>query len=162
MPTHRPHDALFKATMEDPARAADLLRLVLPMEILAHADLASLMVEPGSFVDPELADEHTDLLLSLVYRGRRTLVYVLIEHKSTLDAWVFVQMLEYMCAVWQRDRVSGADVPPRPIIPVLVSHAEGGWVGPARFIDRFGAILHDAPELRPFVPDFAVVHEELR
>ena len=162
MSTPRPHDALFKATMEDPARAADLLRLVLPTEILAHADLASLTVEPGSFIDPELADEHTDLLLSLVYRGRPALVYVLVEHKSTLDAWVFVQMLEYMCAVWQRDRASDADATPRPILPILVSHAEGGWAGPARFIERFGPILHAAPELREFVPDFAIVHEDLR
>jgi predicted transposase/invertase (TIGR01784 family) len=162
MTTPRPHDALFKATMEDPARAADLLRLVLPTEILAHADLASLAVEPGSFVDDELADEHTDLLLSLPYRGRPALVYVLVEHKSTLDAWVFVQMLEYMSAVWQRDRASDPDAPPRPILPILVSHAEGGWAGPARFVDHFGSILRDAPELRAFVPDFAIVHEDLR
>jgi predicted transposase YdaD len=60
----QPHDKLFKAAMSDPSRAADLLRLVLPENILAKLDIDALRVESGSWVDERLRGHHSDLLLS--------------------------------------------------------------------------------------------------
>lgn len=86
--------------MRDPARAVDLLRLVLAPEMFAKIDASSVEVKPGSWVDEDLEEEHSDLLLATQYDGQPILIYVLLEHKSTVEPWVFMQMLGYMVAVW--------------------------------------------------------------
>jgi predicted transposase/invertase (TIGR01784 family) len=159
--TKNPHDDLFKAAMESPARAADLLRIILPPEILAGIDLRSLRVDSNSFVAPDGAEQRSDVLLHLTWRDGPALVYVLVEHKSRVDRWVFPQMLGYMLRIWHRTRTRDRRAPLRPIIPVVVSHADRGWRGPTSFADLFGPILDSRPELRAFVPDFDLVHEDL-
>jgi predicted transposase YdaD len=36
--------------------------------------------EPGSFIDPDLADRHSDLLFSVALRDTRAYLYLLLEH----------------------------------------------------------------------------------
>ncbi|MBC8072562.1 MAG: Rpn family recombination-promoting nuclease/putative transposase, partial [Deltaproteobacteria bacterium] len=83
--TSRPHDALFRSAFEQPAHAAGTLRHVLSADLAAAVDWRTLRLEPGSFVDPELADHHTDLLFSARLGGAAALIYVLLEHQSTAD-----------------------------------------------------------------------------
>ena len=64
--TPTPHDALFKATYSDPARAAAHLASVLPAGLVARLDLDTLEVLPGSFIDPELAQSASDLRFGAV------------------------------------------------------------------------------------------------
>src|SRR5687768_10975649 len=56
--------------MESPARAADLLRIVLPREILAEIDLRSLRVDSSTLVAPEGAEQRSDVLLHVTWRDR--------------------------------------------------------------------------------------------
>ncbi|HEX7843516.1 MAG TPA: Rpn family recombination-promoting nuclease/putative transposase [Kofleriaceae bacterium] len=60
----RPHDALFKSAFEAPADAAALLRELLPAALRPLIAWDTLHGEPGSFVHPALADQHSDLLFS--------------------------------------------------------------------------------------------------
>ncbi len=83
--TATPHDALFKAAFSQVELAAEELRCVLPPELLADLDLASLTLESGSFVDEALRERHTDLLYSLELDGRSARIYVLFEHQSSVD-----------------------------------------------------------------------------
>jgi hypothetical protein len=48
-----PHDALFKETFGQTDIARSELEVVLPADVRAHLDLATLAVHPGSFVDEE-------------------------------------------------------------------------------------------------------------
>jgi hypothetical protein len=89
-----PHDALFKSTFEQPDIARSQLELVLPAAVRAHLDLATLEVQPGSFVDPELQDLHTDLLYAVrTHHGEQAFVYVVFEHQSSFDATMPFRML---------------------------------------------------------------------
>jgi predicted transposase YdaD len=56
----RPHDALFKSSFEAPAAAAALLRELLPATLRELIAWDTLHGESGSFVDPALADQHSD------------------------------------------------------------------------------------------------------
>src|SRR5690606_4592716 len=62
--TASPHDALVKRTFSVPANAAGEIRAVLPEALAARIDWESLALEPGSFVDDEGRERHTDLLFS--------------------------------------------------------------------------------------------------
>ena len=62
--TKTPHDALFKSVFQQPENAAAELQHVLPPEHVAAIDWSTLKLEPGSYVDEALADQHSDLLFS--------------------------------------------------------------------------------------------------
>jgi predicted transposase YdaD len=48
-------------------------------------------------VDPELRETETDLLFTARLRtGRSLLLYVLLEHQSTVDRWMALRMLRYV------------------------------------------------------------------
>ncbi|HEX8111065.1 MAG TPA: Rpn family recombination-promoting nuclease/putative transposase [Kofleriaceae bacterium] len=79
--TSRPHDALFKSAFEAPADAAALLRELLPVVLRELIAWDTLHGEPASFVDPALADLHSDLLYSAQLRtDPPELLHVLLEH----------------------------------------------------------------------------------
>lgn len=162
MPNTPAHDALFKAAFGQPDLARSELELVLPDEVRAHLDLATLQVSPGSFVDEELRHAHTDLLYRVGLRsGGEALVYVLLEHQSTFDARMPLRLLRYMVRVWdrwERDHPAGK----LPIVlPVVLHHDLGGWRSPP----EFASVLDASPELLaavgPFQPLFRFVLDDL-
>ena len=52
---HQPHDKLVKATFSDLQNARAFFEGHLEPELVRHIDWASLRLESGSFVDPELS-----------------------------------------------------------------------------------------------------------
>ena len=72
--TESPHDALFRFAFSRPAVAADELRLVLPPDIVARADWATLTPQPATFIDERLSRRECDLLFSVQLGGRTALL----------------------------------------------------------------------------------------
>ena len=99
-----PHDTLFRLAFGRPSNARDLLRKALPRSIARRIDWRSLRVLDASFIDRRLRKTQADLLFSALLRGRRVLLYVLIEHKSRDDRWTVLQLFTYMGAIWRRYR----------------------------------------------------------
>lgn len=95
--TTNPHDALFKAVFAQPEHARGELQEVLPAPVAGALDWTTLTHVPGSFVTPELAERHTDLLFSVQVRGGGdALVYLLFEHQSTPDPHMAFRLLRYL------------------------------------------------------------------
>lgn len=152
-----PHDHLVRAVFGDPARAAALLRGMLPVELLARLDLATLQAVPGSFVDPELRGRVADLLFTVEPKttalarargGPRAagqpsgeadestprLIHLLIEHQSSIDRWLPLRLLDYQRAIWERWRREHADTRKLPrIVPAVLYHGDHAWPAPADF-----------------------------
>ena len=110
-----PHDALFKRVFSDVTHAAGEFRAVLPSELVAEIDFATLSLCPGSFVDEVLRERHTDLLYSVRLRERDAFLYLLFEHQSTVDALMPYRMLGYVLRIWESwlratvERIQSAD-----------------------------------------------------
>ncbi len=162
MPTPTPHDALFKAAFGQPDLARSELELVLPVEVQAHLDLATLELSPGSFVDDELRHAHTDLLYRVRTRtDSDAFVYLLMEHQSTFDARMPLRLLRYMVRVWdrwERDHPTGK----LPIVlPVVLHHDRDAW----HAAPEFASVLDASPDLLaavgPFQPLFRFVLDDL-
>jgi predicted transposase/invertase (TIGR01784 family) len=134
--TDNPHDALFKATFSQPEHAAGELRTVLPDAMVQQVDWDTLQVEPGSFVDENLTDRHSDLLYSVQVAGRKAFVYVLLEHQSTPDPWMPWRMLTYVVRVWERHRREHPTETTLPaVIPVVLFHGQRPWTGPTGLLE---------------------------
>ncbi len=62
--------------MARPVDAASEIRAALPAAIAAELDLATLHLQPGSFVSRELRSRYSDLLYSVQFDGRDAYLYV--------------------------------------------------------------------------------------
>ncbi len=78
------HDAFFKQVLSDPKLASTFLREHLPPEVAELLGSKLPVLIPGSFVDEELRQHHSDLLYQVQLKGRReALAYVLMEQELT-------------------------------------------------------------------------------
>ncbi len=159
--TTRPHDALFRSAFEHPEAAAAELRHVLPRELVEAIDFTTLRLEPGSFVDPHLADRHTDLLFSTSIAGRPAHVYLLLEHQSTPDPRMPLRLLVYMVRIWERWTDTNPEDPLPPIIPVVVMHPTHGPPMPTRLHDLVAPPPASIPGLAHSVPDFRITIDDI-
>jgi predicted transposase YdaD len=162
------HDAFFKRIFSNPEYAAGELASVLPPELVAAIDLGKLVLMPGSFVDDAMKQRHTDLLLRAPLRGRRrrgrpvyVYIYFVFEHLSWPDPLTPFRLNQYMDRIWAhllRESPKRRTLP--VIIPLIVHHGPGGWRGPRRLHDMFEG-LDELPALRPFVPNFELLIDDL-
>ncbi len=159
--TNTPHDAVFKAVFEQPEHAAAELQHVLSADLVAAIDWSSLALEPGSFVDEELADQHSDLLFSASAKGsgESVLVYLLFEHQSSNDPKMALRLLSYMVRIWSRFAQTHPAEPLPLIVPALLAQVPGGWSSPTRFSELFSPGLGELG--RAVLPDFSFAVDDL-
>ncbi|HZN38825.1 MAG TPA: Rpn family recombination-promoting nuclease/putative transposase [Planctomycetota bacterium] len=162
-----PHDTLFRLAFGRPANARDLLRKALPRAIAEGIDWRSLRVIDATFIDRRLRKLQTDLLFSARLRGRRVLLYVLIEHKSRDDRWTVLQLFTYIGAIWrryQRDHRREKRLP--PILPFVLHHGDEAFTAPCNLralLDLEGlpaALVAMQPEFTFALDDLASQSEE--
>ncbi|AKI98638.1 putative transposase/invertase (TIGR01784 family) [Archangium gephyra] len=161
-----PHDLFARYTFGHPERAAAELRAVLPAHVVSDVDWSSLRQESGSVVDPELRETESDLLFTARLRsGRPLLLYVLLEHQSSVDSWMALRMLRYVVRQAERWRQAHPESTRLPvIIPLVMYHGpEGAWTAPRRVEELF-----DLPEeeearerWRALVPRFEYLLDDL-
>jgi predicted transposase YdaD len=158
-----PHDALFKASFAQPDIARDELELVLPPEVRAHLDLATLVECSGSFIDPALQHSQADLLLSLrTVHGGEALVYVLFEHQSSFDPTMPFRLLRYMVRIWedwQKRHPAAATLP--LILPLVMHHGDTAWSAAPELASMLDANQGLVDASRAFVPHFRFILDDL-
>ncbi len=149
-----PHDALVKWAFGVPERAADELRVVLPPAFASTLDWTTLHLEPGTQVDKELTERHTDLLFSVRTTGGATaLVYVLLEHQSSADPLMPWRLLRYVTRIWDRWMEAHPDAKKLPaIVPIVLHHGASAWSAPVELtslIDLEPALIEEIHEYLP-------------
>lgn len=159
-----PHDLLVRHTFGHPERAEAELRAVLPAPIVSAVDWSSLRLEPGSVVDEALRETESDLLFSAKLRtGGEVLVYVLLEHQSTVDRWMAWRMLRYVQRQGERWRQEHPEATRLPVIvPLVMYHGAGEqWTAPTK-VEELYALPQEERELwRGLVPRFEYLLDDL-
>ena len=85
---------------------------------------------------------------------------MLVEHQSSVDESMPLRMLHYAVRIWMR-HIKDEGLPLPPIIPVLVSHAPGGWRA-ARSVHELVVPAPDQiPGLASLVPSMALIIDDL-
>ena len=152
---HNHHDRLFRYVFSQPEHAEGELRLLLPAEVSARIDWSTLRVEPTSVVDAALADTRSDVLFSARLDDRELYLYLLLEHQSTADAWMPLRLLGYMLRIWEGYLEKHPDAKKLPaIVPMLLSHSDGGWSAPLAFRELLDLDAALAAELETCIPSF--------
>ncbi len=147
-----PHDRFFKELFSQLDTAVDFIRHYLPEHLVAAIDLTTLEIVKESFVDEELRQYFSDLLLRVkLKRGGEAFIYILLEHKSSPDDLVALQLLIYLARIWQPN-LRGKTKPLPLIFPVVFYHGEESW----NVSRSFNALFDFAgmESLREYAPEF--------
>jgi len=147
-----PHGAFFRQFMSKPELARTFLREHLPPHVaqLLAPELPEQV--PGSYVDEELAQHHSDLVFRVRLKsGDPALAYLLLEHKSYSDPATRLQLLRYVVRILTKWYQDNDQLPLPGVVPLVAHHGPRGWKCSTEFIDLFGNV----PEpLRPYLTSF--------
>lgn len=151
----RPHDRLVRLVFgEDIETARGELMVMLPPAVAAAIDWSSFAIADPALLGTDLSERTADCLYQVKFGEREALVYVLLEHQSAEEDLFVVRALIYVTRIWERwMRLNDKATRVPPVIPVLLTHASGGWRAPRKLADviDFGDDLLRA-HIEPLLP----------
>jgi hypothetical protein len=160
-----PHDLFVRFTFGQPEQAMAELRAALPSFVVSRVDWDSLRRESGSVVDPRLRETQSDLLFSarLKDSGRELLLYVLLEHQSSVDRWMALRMLRYVLRLLEQWREGHPESELLPVVvPLVMYHGpEGAWTAPRRVEELFGVPEAERALWQGLLPRFEYLLDDL-
>jgi len=150
------NDKAFKKIFRDVKNIKDFLKKALPPKIKERLDFSSIKIDPTNYVSNEFKEGYTDIVVKAKMKCRTsgkipTDIYFILEHKTEGKVKVFIQILKYMCFVWEED--FNANKPPRIIIPIIFYHGKDKWKVPGSFLEQFDV----DEELKGFLLDFRYI-----
>ena len=147
------HDKFFKRFFSILSFAKELVQLMFSKTELTGFDLSSLRVEKDTWTH-KLAD----LVLSLPLKDhpdRRFMLFILLEHKSTYDPFVWSQLLLYQTGLYDHTRKQGW--PLMPIVPAVFYHGNATWKWQTSFQEGlWGNALKKLGKITPFVINYRI------
>lgn len=157
--THFP-DRSIRWLLEDKESVQGLIQ-ILAYDNVELIDFSRLELQNRSFLSSKLQEQVSDLIFSVPFKsGDETdelLIYILIEHQSTVDVSMGFRLLFYMMHIWdeQRQRWLADNVPKsewrlRPILPIVFYSGNRRWRVPLSVT----AIMDIPEELTRYVPEF--------
>ncbi len=152
-------DRSAKWLLSNPENLRGLLEII-GSDLASSLDFSKVQRVNTTFIADNLREQESDLVFLLPFRDTNeteVLIYILIEHQSTVDPVMGFRLLFYMCQVWdqQRQKWVSENVPKsewrfRPIIPVVFYTGQPKWQTPLSL-----EALMDVPQaLLRFIPRF--------
>lgn len=149
----QPHDAFIKELLRSPERAVAFFQGHLPPAIVACIDWRTLALLPSSFVHQDLKQAHSDLLFSAKSTGREVLIYVLVEHQTSVDPLMPLRLLGYIVEIL-RDHEKTHGLPLPAVLPLLIHQGPERWTVSPRFHEMFDLPADLAPHMLRYLPSF--------
>ena len=134
---------------------------IVASELVDYLDFEKLVELNRSFITGTLRELESDIVFSVPFKtGEDTeelLIYILLEHQSTVDPLMAFRLLFYMCQIWdeQRRDLESAKVPRsewwlRPILPIVYYTGSQKWHTPLSLTTS----MEMPTILERFVPSF--------
>ena len=134
---------------------------IVASELVEYLDFSRLTELNRSYISDSLKELESDMVFSVPFESDKTteelLIYILIEHQSTVDRMMAFRVLFYMCQIWdgQRRELEASDIPRsewrlRPILPIVYYTGSQKWKTPISLTTAM-----EVPSMfTPFVPKF--------
>ena len=153
-------DSSTRWLFENSENVRGLIEIV-ASELAARINFSQLVQLNRSFIPDTLRTQESDLLFRVPFqsaaRTEELLIYILVEHQSTVDPLMGFRMLFYMLLIWdaqrrewERDKVPQRERRLHPILPVLFYTGDRRWRTPL----TLEAIMDIPEELARFIPRF--------
>lgn len=153
-------DHSAKWLLEDKENVRGLLEII-SENLISYIDFDQLIQVETSFIPDNLRKQESDILYTVPFsksgQTEELMIYILIEHQSTIDTTMGFRVLFYMTQIWdsqrrqwESDNTPKGDRRLRPIIPIVFYTGERKWRTPIALPG-----MMDLPdELSAFVPKY--------
>ena len=158
--THFP-DRSAKWLLRQREHLQALLEMV-ASELVDSLDFGRVEQVNRSFISDELRTQESDMVFRVPFQSPtetydEVIVYLLIEHQSTVDPAMALRLLSYMTQIWMEERRQWIEAEhPKaewrltPIVPIVFYTGTGAWNSPLSL-----TVLMDIPEVfKRFIPTF--------
>ena len=129
-------DRSAKWLLSNPYNLRSLLEII-GEDLVESLDFSRVQSVNTTFIADNLREQESDLVFLLPFRDTdetEVMIYILVEHQSTVDSVMGFRMLSYMYHIWdhQRQQWIAEKVPKsqwrfRPIIPVVFYTGQSEW-----------------------------------
>ncbi|MXY27467.1 hypothetical protein F4Y59_04795 [Candidatus Poribacteria bacterium] len=159
-------DRSIRRLFQDPEYVRGLVEIIAP-DLVGFLDFSRGTQQNRSFISDALRERESDVLLRVPFQrtteNEELLIYILIEHQSTVDPTMGFRMLSYMMEIWQgqwREWQSEAGSRRRldPILPIIFYTGDRRWTSPLSLT----AIMEVPEILERFVPTFDTLFLEVK
>ena len=149
---HQPHDKFFKLSLGEYPVAKEFFTEHLPASILKKTDLSTLKLEKESFVDENFKGSEADIVYSVTIKNKKSYIYILCEHQSTIDQWIAFRLWGYLIRLLEAHLKQHPDEPLPFVYPMVVYTGQEAWNAPLDIFPLFGDQQSLAQEwfLKPF------------
>lgn len=157
------HDRSIRWLLEEREFVRGLIDLI-DDTIVAHLEFEKLTHINRSYIPDNLREQESDIVFTVPFRSEEQteelLIYILIEHQSTVDVTMASRILFYMTQIWDTQRrqwdsknLSKSQWRYRPVIPIVLYTGEQKWSVPPSLSE-----LMDSPEMfSRFIPKFDIL-----
>lgn len=149
---HNVHDKFFKQNMGKLEIAKSFFINYLPGDLVKRMDLNNIEIRKDSFVENDMKEYFTDLLYKVDMDNREAYLYTLLEHKSTVEKSISLQLLRYMLNIWQKESKT-EDLP--VIVPIVFYHGSENWNIDKSFLSMFRDF--DGKHSIEHIPDYRYI-----
>ena len=148
----------MKWLIQNPRSAAEFLRI--PEDpILESLDVQHIQQDRTTFIQPDFAHIESDIVLQVPFLRDKLaiIIYILIEHQSEPDPFMILRLLDYISAIYKRQRRLWVDAHNsmagfllQPVLPIVFYTGTKRWDSLPAFRD-----LEQGGKLfKPFLPNF--------
>lgn len=157
-PSHHPHDRFFRSSFAHRELMQEYVQNFLPKELVKRLRLDTLLEQKESYLDKNLQQYFSDVVYTVGYGESNVTVTLLLEHKSYLPQYPWLQLLQYMVNAFEaQTKQKEFDGKFRPVIPIVIYHGEKKWK--IRGVSNYFKGMDET--LRPFVPVFEYLLNDL-
>jgi hypothetical protein len=146
----RDHDSQYKDLFSNSTLVAELLRSFVAEEFVQDLDFSTLKKVNAHFVTGKYRKREADIIYEMQFRKSPIYIYLLLEFQSTVDKFMSLRLLEYICQFYKDlQKVREMDLLP-PVFPLVLYSGDRQWSAPIQFRDLV------APSTMPgkYVPNF--------
>ena len=143
------HDKRYKKLFSNPLLVEELLTSFVKEDFVHELDYSTLERLDKSFVTDEFKEKESDMIYKVNFKGEDIYIFLLIEFQSTVDRFMSVRILRYICEFYeflsQKEKLSQLPA----VFPILLYNGDPKWTAPYNINE-----LIDSNISSEFIPDF--------
>ncbi len=143
------HDSRYKMLFSHPTILKQLLQNFVKEPFIDELDFSSPEKVDKSFVTKEFQKRESDLIYKIKFRGKDVYIYILLEFQSTVDRFMALRMLRYLCEFYEHLTSTGTKKLPA-VFPILLYNGSTRWTAKYNINEL---IQKDIPE--KYIPNFS-------
>ncbi len=152
------HDRRYKKLFSHPVLLRELLESFVKEDFVSDLDFSTLERLDKSFVTDRFREKESDLIYKINFRGEEVYIYLLIEFQSTVERFMALRILRYICEFYEflvQQKVKKLP----PVFPLLLYNGDKKWTVKQNIRELINHVIPDK-----YIPDFSyypVVENEI-